>query len=166
MMVKSGLVFFFNILKFYQPLQSSCCLGQKSCLERLNWPSRLAGNSEDRDSVQNWYAINYPTTLQTLNETVTHCCSPMALCAAGFILQAKLPSLDTQPPLGSPSVTILSASSVPMLIHCVVKYSRPPGLNSSQGTSYTSLLTIFLSIPFDNLPWRIAIRPLYQQGTM
>ena len=45
MMVKSGLVFFF-ILKFYQPLQSCCCPVQKSYPERLNWPGRLAGNSE------------------------------------------------------------------------------------------------------------------------
>ena len=26
----------------------------------------------------NWYTINHPTTLHTHNETVTHCCSPMA----------------------------------------------------------------------------------------
>ena len=83
----------------------------------------------------NWYTINHPTTLHTHNETVTHCCSPMAICAAGCILQAKLPSLDTQPPPGSPRLTILSASSVRTLVHCVVKYSRPPDLKSSSNVS-------------------------------
>ena len=28
----------------------------------------------------NWQTINHPTTLHTHNETVTHCCSPMAIC--------------------------------------------------------------------------------------
>jgi hypothetical protein len=51
----------------------------------------------------------------------------MALCTAGCILQAKLPFLDTQS--GFPGVTILSASSVRTLVHCVVKYSRPPNLS-------------------------------------
>ena len=63
----------------------------------------------------NWYAINHPTILHTHNETVTHCCLLMALCAAGCILQAKL----------------LSASSVRKMIHCEVKYSRPLDLKSS-----------------------------------
>ena len=35
----------------------------------------------------------------------------------------------------SPSVTILSASSVWTLVHCVVKYSRPPDLKSSSNVS-------------------------------
>ena len=39
------------------------------------------------------------------------------------------------PPPGSPSVTILSASSVWMLVHCVVKYSRLPDLKSSSNVS-------------------------------
>ena len=68
-------------------------------------------------------------------QTVTQCRSPMALCAAGCILQAKLPSLNTQPPPGSPRLTILSASSVRTLVHCVVKYSRPPDLKSSSNVS-------------------------------
>ena len=83
----------------------------------------------------NWYTINHPTTLHTHNETETHCCSPMALCAAGCILPAKLPSLNTQPPPGSPKVTILSASSVRTLVQCAVKYSRPPDLKSSSNVS-------------------------------
>ena len=33
------------------------------------------------------------------------------------------------------SVTILSASSVRTLVHCVVKYSRPPDLKSSSNVS-------------------------------
>ena len=74
------------------------------------------------------------TILQHCTLTLTYCCSPMALCTAGYILQAKLPSLDTQPPPGSPSVTILLASSVRMLVYCVVKYSRPPDLKSSLNT--------------------------------
>ena len=44
MKVKCGLEFF--TFKFYQPLQSCCCPLQKICPERLNWPGRLAGNSE------------------------------------------------------------------------------------------------------------------------
>ena len=83
----------------------------------------------------NWYTINHPTTFHTHNETVTHCCSLMAVCAAVCILQTKLPSLNTQPPLGSPRLTILSASPVRTLIHCVVKYSRPPDLKSSSNVS-------------------------------
>jgi hypothetical protein len=50
---------------------------------------------QDRDSMPNWYTINHPTTLHTQWNPVTHCCSPMALCAAGYIPQAKLPSLNT-----------------------------------------------------------------------
>ena len=38
-------------------------------------------------------------------------------------------------PLGSPSRTILLASSVQTLVHCVVKYSRPPDLKSSSNVS-------------------------------
>ena len=37
--------------------------------------------------------------------------------------------------LATPNVTILSASSVQMLVHCVVKYSRPPDLKSSSNVS-------------------------------
>ncbi len=51
------------------------------------------------------------------------------------LLQAKLPSLDTYPPPGSPRVTIMSASSVRTLVHCVVKHSRPPDLKSSSDVS-------------------------------
>ena len=40
---------------------------------------------QDRDSMLNWYTINHPTTLHTHNETVTHCCSPMAICTAGCL---------------------------------------------------------------------------------
>ena len=36
---------------------------------------------------------------------------------------------------GFPSMTILLASSVRMLVHCVVKYSRPPDLTSSSNVS-------------------------------
>ena len=39
--------------------------------------------------------INHPATLHTQWNPVTHCCSPMVLCAAGCIPQAKLPSLHT-----------------------------------------------------------------------
>ena len=83
---------------------------------------------QDRDSMPNWYTIKHPTTLQTIWNSVTHCCSPMALCTAGFIHQAKLPSPDTS---RSPNMTVLSASIVQMLVHCVVKYSRPPDLKPS-----------------------------------
>ena len=38
--------------------------------------------------------------------------------------------------LGSPSVTILSASSMQTLVNCVVKYSRPPDLKSSSNVSF------------------------------
>ena len=44
MIMKSGLEK--NILKFHGPLQSCCCPVQKICPEKLNWPSKLAGNSE------------------------------------------------------------------------------------------------------------------------
>ena len=37
--------------------------------------------------------------------------------------------------MGSPRVTILSASSVRTMVHCVVKYSRPPDLKSSSNVS-------------------------------
>ena len=36
---------------------------------------------QDRDSMLNWFAINHPTTLHTQWNPVTHCCSPMSLCA-------------------------------------------------------------------------------------
>ena len=81
----------------------------------------------------NWYTIIHPTTLQN---SVTHCCSPMALCASGCIPQAKLPSLDTY--LATPRfprVTILSTSSVRTLVHCVVKQSKHPDLKSSSNVS-------------------------------
>ena len=75
----------------------------------------------------NWYTINDPTTLHTMKSN-----NPLLLadgiCAAGCIMQAELPSLDTQAyqsPQGSPSLTILLASSVQMLVHCVVKHGRP-----------------------------------------
>ena len=72
----------------------------------------------------------------THNENpVTRCCSQMSLYTAGCILQAKLTSLNTQPPPGSPRVTILSASPVRTLVHCVVKHSRPPDLKSSSNVS-------------------------------
>ena len=47
---------------------------------------------------QRQYAILVHYQL-SYNTAHTHCCSPMALCAAGCILQAKLPSLalNTQP---------------------------------------------------------------------
>ena len=38
-------------------------------------------------------------------------------------------------PPGSPNVTILSTSSVRMLVHYVVKYSRPPDIKSSSNVS-------------------------------
>ena len=95
----------------------------------------------------NWYTINHPTTLHTHNETVTHCCSPMAICAAGCILQAKLPSLDTQPPPGSPRLTILSASSVRTLANLLTS-SHPQMLASRllglQGLQQTPALTTVL----------------------
>ena len=37
--------------------------------------------------------------------------------------------------ISQPSVTILLASSVRTLVHCVVKYSRPPDLKSSSNVS-------------------------------
>ena len=64
-----------------------------SCLhQQMVWLYWL----QNGDTMPNWYTINHPTTLHAHNETVTHCCSPMALCAAGCILQAKLPSLALQ----------------------------------------------------------------------
>ena len=53
----------------------------------------------------------------------------MAICAAGCISQAKLPSLHTYSPLGSPSVTILLARSVRTLAFIEMKSSRPPDLS-------------------------------------
>ena len=87
--------------------------------------------------IQTCLFVTLSTILQhcTHNETVTHCCSPMALCAVGCIQQAKLPSLDPPSHPRVPSVTILSASSVQTLVHCVVKYSRPPDLMSSYNVS-------------------------------
>ena len=66
---------------------------------------------------------------------LTHCCSPMVLCVAGCIPQAKLPYLDTQSPPGSLGVTIQSASSVQTLAFVEIKHSRPPDLKSSSNVS-------------------------------
>ena len=67
---------------------------------------------------------------------VTHsCCSLISLCAAGCIQLAKLISLNTLPFPGSPRVTILLASPVQTLDHCVVKPSRPSDLKSSSNIS-------------------------------
>ena len=77
-------------------------------------------------------------SLHTQWNPVIHCCSPMSLWAAGYILQAKLTYLDTQPSPSSPRVTILSASSVRTMVHCVVKHSRPPDLKSSSNVSLPS----------------------------
>ena len=46
-----------------------------------------------------------------------------------------MPSLDTSPPLGFTSMTILLASLVGTLVSFVVKYSRPPDLKSSSNVS-------------------------------
>ena len=68
---------------------------------------------------------------------MTHCCSPMVLCAVGCIPQAKLPYLNTYQPLGSPSVAILLASSVWTLVHCLAKYRKSPDLKSSSDVNLT-----------------------------
>ena len=75
------------------------------------------------------------TILKHFKHNETHCCLPMSLQAAGCILQAKLTSLNTQPSPGSPRVTILLASPVRTLVHCVVKHSRSPDLKSSSNVS-------------------------------
>ena len=51
---------------------------------------------QDRDSMLNWYTINHPTTLYTQWNPVTHFCSPMALCTAGCIPQAKFDTVMGQ----------------------------------------------------------------------
>ena len=50
------------------------------------WLCRLL----DRDSIQIQYTINHPTTLYTQWNPVTHCCSPLALCAAGCCLSTPI----------------------------------------------------------------------------
>ena len=86
----------------------------------------------DVNSLPDWYTINSPTTLHNTQwNPVTHYCLPMLLFTAGCILQAKLTSLNNLPSPGSPWVTVLSASSVQTLVHCVMKDSRPPDLKSS-----------------------------------
>ena len=60
--------------------------------QQMVWLCRL----QDRDSIHTYtVTINHPTTLHTQWNPVTHCCSLMALCTAGCIPQAKLPSLNT-----------------------------------------------------------------------
>jgi hypothetical protein len=90
----------------------------------------------------NWFEIvailvHYQPSYDTLHtmKPSDHCCSRMMLCAAECILQAKLTSLDTLPPLTSPRVTILSGSPVRILVHHVVKHSRLPDLNASSNVS-------------------------------
>ena len=59
--------------------------------QQMVWLCRL----QDRDSIHIQYTINHPTTLHTQWNPLTHCCSPMALCTAGCIPQAKLPSFNS-----------------------------------------------------------------------
>ena len=60
----------------------------------------------------------------------------MSLCAVGCILQTKLTSLCEHLAIpGSPRVTILLASPVWTLAHCVVKHSRPLDLKSSSNVN-------------------------------
>ena len=91
---------------------------------------------QDRDS---HHLGKLSTILQHFTHTqwnpVTHCYLPMSLCGAGCILRAKLIPLDTLPSSGSSRVTILLAIPVQMLVHCIVKHSRPPDLKSSSNIS-------------------------------
>ena len=59
--------------------------------QQMSWLCRL----HDRDGTHIQYTINPPTKLHTQWNPVTHCCSPMALCAVWCILQTNLPSLST-----------------------------------------------------------------------
>ena len=73
---------------------------------------------------------------------MTHYCLSMVLCDAECILQSKLTFLNTYPSPSSQRVIIPSACSVWMLVHYVVKHSRPPDFKSSS----------IVSLPF---PWQI-----------
>ena len=77
----------------------------------------------------NWYTINHPTTLHT------HTMKPSdpLLLAYGTLRCGMYPAGKVA--ISQPSVTTLSASSVRTLVHCVVKYSRPPDLKSSSNVS-------------------------------
>ena len=86
---------------------------------------------QDRDSIPNWYTINHPTKLHAHNETQWptaarrwHFAQRDVSCRQSCHL------LTPSHPPGSLNMTILWASSVWTLVHCVVKYSRPPDLKS------------------------------------
>ena len=98
-------------------------------------PYHLIRIGQDRD-------CRHLGTVSTI-KPVTHCCLSMSLCAVGCILQTKLTSLDTYSSQDSPSVTILSASPVKTLVHCVMKHSRPPDLKFSS----------IVSLPFAWITW-------------
>ena len=58
-----------------------------------------------------------------------------AILRCGMYLSGKVDIYQHLAIPGSPRVTILLASPVRMLVHCVVKPSRPPDLKSSSNIS-------------------------------
>ena len=95
---------------------------------------------QDRDSTHNWFAI-----LQHFKLTMKP--SDPLLLTDGSLRCRMYPadkndiSWQLAVP-GLPRVTILSASSVWMLVHCVVKHSRPPYLKSSSNVMSASHLLV------------------------
>ena len=51
--------------------------------QQMVWLCRL----QDGDSILIQYTISHPLTLHTQWNTVTHCCSPVALCTVGCIMR-------------------------------------------------------------------------------
>ena len=114
--------------RMYWVLPSECSRPEGGSIQSVidSWSDFIG---RDRDSC-------HLGTLSTILQHFTHTMKPSdPLLLADVTLRAKLTPLDTQPPSGSPRVTILSASPVQTLVHCVVKPSRPADLKSSSNIS-------------------------------
>ena len=104
---------------------------------------------QDRDCMPNWYTINHPTKLPTQNDTQWPTAARTLHCR---IYPAGKVAIS--PHLATPSLTILSASSVRKLVHRVVKYSRPPDLKSSSNVSLPFDLLEVVSLAIMTIPKR------------